>query len=315
MILTRALAFFIDVTTMSESCGQAIGATCAIPNAMSVFVNNICDQIGLPRSIILDVAIVWNTLVLSCLLICACVMATAAKYFTDPPAKGQGLDTLWSVDQGDSFSIIVPPTVMIITNFIAVRSPHTLLLPAPQPTTSQPHDASPNLGSPLVPPVSAQLKLSSLPPLTSLPPSLGALSAQLIFINCGMCNQHVYGCFHGVSAIFVVQLFVYMAEWGSQAVMLTDLNKDTELGTKVNSPTGMATITKSSIQTAQALVVFSAAMLVFQTVLTILLGFFKEPVCEEAGLCGENACNASKASDTGRVPDAFDNGFVSADNL
>ena len=98
-------------------------------------------------------------------------------------------------------------------------------------------------------------------------------------------------------------------------MMLTDLNKDTELGTKVNSPTGMATITKSSIQTAQALVVFSAAMLVFQTVLTILLGFFKEPVCEEAGLCGENACNASKASDTGRVPDAFDNGFVSADNL
>mgnify|MGYP006089055487 FL=1 len=75
-----------------------------------------------------------------------------------------------------------------------------------------------------------------------------------------MCNLHVYGCFHGVSAVFVVQLFVYMVEWGSQAVMLTDLNTDTELGAKVNSVTGMASITPSSIQTAQALVVFSAMM-------------------------------------------------------
>ena len=106
---------------MSEVCGQVVGATCALPMAMSVFVNNICDRIGLPRSIILDVAIVWNTLVLCCLFICACVMSTAAKYYTDPPARGNGLDTLWSVDQGDSFSIIFPPLVMILTNLIAVR--------------------------------------------------------------------------------------------------------------------------------------------------------------------------------------------------
>ena len=107
--------------SMSEVCGQVVGATCALPMAMSVFVNNICDRIGLPRSIILDVAIVWNTLVLCCLFICACVMSTAAKFYTDPPARGNGLDTLWSVDQGDSFSIIFPPLVMILTNLIAVR--------------------------------------------------------------------------------------------------------------------------------------------------------------------------------------------------
>ena len=51
---------------------------------------------------------------------------------------------------------------------------------------------------------------------------------------------------------------------------------------------------------------------VFQTVLTILLGFFKDATVEEAGLCG----NGSKRSDTG-VPDAFQSGFTStpSDNL
>jgi hypothetical protein len=53
-------------------------------------------------------------------------------------------------------------------------------------------------------------------------------------------------------------------------------------------------------------------MAVFQTVLTILLGFFKDATVEEAGLCG----NGSKRSDIG-VPDAFQSGFTStpSDNL
>ena len=94
---------------MAAIAGQVVGATVAVPFGISRFVNELCERAGIPKSIILDLSIGWNTLVLFLLFICSCVMSGTVKYYTDPPAQGDGIDVLWSVDQGDAFAIVFPP--------------------------------------------------------------------------------------------------------------------------------------------------------------------------------------------------------------
>tara|TARA_B110000208_G_C11650922_1_gene387968 strand:- start:10 stop:735 length:726 start_codon:yes stop_codon:yes gene_type:complete len=105
---------------MASQAGVVVGAVVAVPYGISKFVNELCDKLGLPKTIVLDLCIGWNTLVLFLLFICSCVMSGTVKYYTDPPAVGDGLDTLWSVDQGDAFSIIFPPLAIMFFNIIAL---------------------------------------------------------------------------------------------------------------------------------------------------------------------------------------------------
>ena len=105
---------------MAAIAGQIVGATVAVPFGISRFANELCERAGIPKSIILDLSIGWNTLVLFLLFICACVMSGTVKYYTDPPAVGDGIDVLWSVDQGDAFSIVFPPLAIIFFNLVAI---------------------------------------------------------------------------------------------------------------------------------------------------------------------------------------------------
>jgi hypothetical protein len=216
---------------MAAQAGQIVGSIVAVPFGVSRFINELCERVGIPKSIIVDVSIGWNTFVCFILFIVACVMSSAGKYYTDPKAQGDGLDVLWSVDQGDSFSIVFPPLMIIICNIIA-----------------------------------------------------------LVCINLSLCNDLRYGIYLGITMCFVVQILQILVEWGSQAVMLSDLSKDADLSLQIGYPKDShVSVSMTSLHTSQAMCVFGSFMFIFQIVQVIVLMIFKNAIVTEGGLCFSSA--------------------------
>jgi hypothetical protein len=109
-------------------------------------------------------------------------------------------------------------------------------------------------------------------------------------INLQVCNNYRYGMFIGISFAFVCSLLQYLVNWGSQAVMLTDMGTDADLSLNVGFPAGSGVIVKkSAIETATALTVFSAILLVLQITQTLFLMLMKDAVTN-----GEPPCGATR---------------------
>ena len=203
----------------------------AIPEHVSKAFNEVMERLGLPKTIVLDLALGFNTLLLFALFVIACVMSGTVKTYTSPAAVGDGLDVLWSVDQGDAFAIIVPPLCIMLCNVVG-----------------------------------------------------------LVMINLQVCNGYRWGVFIGISIAFTCSLLQYLVEWGGQAVMLRDMAKDTDISLNIGFPLGSGTIVKkSAIETATALTVISAILLVLQIAQTFFLMLMKDAVTN-----GEPPCGATR---------------------